>query len=221
MSHSAPPPPPPESGGPGYQPPQGEAPTTGFSPPEYPSSTDGSASGDYSAPAGDTPGGASSAAHVRSSSSPRSASRGPNPLADLHRFDLAQIALGAVLLIASLLPFYSYSYNGAGLSVSQSYTAWHGFFGWFGVLLGVAAAAVLAASLLGKVAIPSLRLVVLALFAASALCLVLALFVIPGGGYSGANFSSGHSFGYWLALLCSLAGTALAFLRKEEAAPVA
>lgn len=213
MSHSAPPPP--ESDDTGYQPPMGETPTT-----ESPASSAGSPAGGYPESAGSTPAGASSPAGAPTTSSSRSPSSGPNPLANLHRFDLAQIALGALLLIASLLPFYSYSFNGAGLSVSQSYSAWHGFFGWFGVLLGVAAAAVLAAALLGKMAIPSLRLVVLGLFAASALCLLLALFVIPGGGYSGANFSSGHSFGYWLALLCSLAGTALAFLRKDSAAVV-
>lgn len=138
-----------------------------------------------------------------------------------HNFDLAQIGLGALLFIASLLPFYSYSAHVASFSTSASLTAWHGFFGWFGVLLGIAAAGVLAAALFGHVAIPSLRLLVLGLFAASAVCLLLALFVIPGGGYDGPGFSSGHSFGYWLALLCSLAGTALAFLRKDETANAA
>ncbi|MBA2560959.1 MAG: hypothetical protein H0V07_13945 [Propionibacteriales bacterium] len=205
MSHSAPPPP--ESGGTGYQPPLEETQATPYSSPNP-----GFPSGDAPSPAGGTPAGASSTARASSSSTSTAA----NPLADLHRFDLAQIGLGALLFVASLLPFYSYSFNGGALSVSQSYSAWHGFFGWFGVVLGVAAAGVLAVALLGNVAIPSLRLVVLGLFAASALCLLLALFVIPGGGYSGVNFSSGHSFGYWLALLCSLAGTALAFLRKDE-----
>jgi hypothetical protein len=130
-------------------------------------------------------------------------------------YDLAQIGLGVLLFIASMLPFYSYSFKGGGIDIGTTITAWHGFFGWFGVLLGVAAAGVLAAALFGHVTIPSLRLMVLGLFAASAVCLLLALFVIPGGGVDALGVSSGHSFGYWLALLCSLAGTALAFMRKD------
>jgi len=123
------------------------------------------------------------------------------------------------MLIASLMPFYSYSVKGGGVDYGgASLNAWHGFFGWFGVLLGLVAAAVLAAALFGRVAIPSMRLAVLGLFAASAFCLILALFVVPGGDYEslGIELNSGHSFGYWLALLCSLAATALAFMRKSE-----
>jgi hypothetical protein len=129
-----------------------------------------------------------------------------------HPLDLAQIAVGVSLFIASLLPFYSYSIA----AFSGSVTAWHGFFGWFGVLLGMAAAGVLAAVLFGELAIPSVRTVVLALFAGSVLFLLLALFVVPGGDYSALGLNSGHSFGYWLALLLSLAGTLLAYLRKDS-----
>ncbi len=199
MSHAAPPPPPSE--------PFGTDPPT--------------SSGD---PASSYPPPASSGASPTSASGPAPTSRSsggmPAAMATQHNFDLAQIGLGVVLFIASLLPFYSYSVHIASLSTSASFTAWHGFFGWFGVLLGMAAAGVLAAALFAHVAIPSLRLMVLGLFAGSAVCLLLALFVIPGG-YDGPGFSTGHSFGYWLALLCSLAGTALAFLRKDETATVA
>lgn len=155
---------------------------------------------------------------------------GTSPLAGLHQFDLAQIGLGAVVLIASLLPFYGYSFNGGdalngltgqdtGLSgipdTSVSLTAWHGFFGWFGVLLAVGAAGALAASLFAKVAIPSLRLLVVALFGGALLMLLLALFVIPNGGVSVAGYSDGHSLGYWLALLSVIAATGLAYLRMQ------
>jgi hypothetical protein len=131
-----------------------------------------------------------------------------------HPLDLAQMGIGVLLFIASLLPFYSYSIA----AFSGSVTAWHGFFGWFGVLLGMAAAGVLAAVVFGELPIPSVRTVVLALFAGSAFFLLLALFVVPGGDYSALGLNSGHSFGYWLALLLSLAGTLLAYLRKGESA---
>jgi hypothetical protein len=130
----------------------------------------------------------------------------------VHPFDLAQVILGALLFIASFLPFYTYSVGGFGGSVS----AWNGFFAWFGVLLGLAAAVALAAAMFAHVAVPFLRRVVLGLFAASAACVLLALFVLPFSGYDNGGLSSGHSVGYWLALICSLAGSALAFLRRDE-----
>ncbi len=131
------------------------------------------------------------------------------------RFDLAQVGLALLIFIASLLPFYTYSVSVGGFEASESFNAWHGFFGWFGVLLALAAAGLLVASMLGVVAVPSMRLVVLGLFAAAAVCLLLALFVTPGGGVSGPGYDDGHGFGYWLALLCSLGAAALAFLRKD------
>lgn len=201
MSHAAPPPPPDKPDDLSSQdPPVTAGPPAGYPPPSSPPPS--------SPPVPPASGGTTPAAS-------RSPGGLPAPMAEAHNFDLAQIGLGVLLFIASLLPFYSYSVTAGGFSAGGSLTAWHGFFGWFGVLLGVAAAAVLAVALFAHTTIPSMRLVVLGLFAASALCLLLALFVIPGGGYDGAGFSSGHSFGYWLALLSSLAGTALAYLRKD------
>lgn len=203
MSSSAPPPPPSDPTDPGYQPPPTPPAGSGYPPP---ASTPPTAAPGSTTPTS-SPGGTSPA--------------GANPLAGAHKFDLAQIGLGLLMLIASLMPFYSYSVTGGAgafkIDVSESVNAWHGFFGWFGVLLAVVAAGVLAASLFAKVAIPSMRLIVLGLFAASAVCLIIALFVVPGGDVEGLGigFSSGHSFGYWLALLCSLAATALAFMRKD------
>lgn len=199
MSSSAPPPPPSDPTGPGYQPPT--------SPPadvNYPPST----GNDHSPQGGST----------APQSLPTSGSPTTSPIAGVHRFDLAQVGLGLLMLIASLMPFYSYSVQAQGVDYGgASLNAWHGFFGWFGILLGIAAAGLLAAALFGKLGIPSMRLVVLGLFAAAALCLLLALFVVPGGDLEalGVGLSSGHSFGYWLALVCSLAATALAFLRKD------
>ncbi len=132
-----------------------------------------------------------------------------------HKFDLGQIGLGLLIFIASLMPFYTYSFKAGGFSTSASVNAWHGFFGWFGVLLALGAAGVLVAALMVRVAIPSMRMVVLGLFAAAAICLILALFVMPGGNISAPGYDDGHGFGYWLALLCSLGAAALAFMRKD------
>lgn len=144
-------------------------------------------------------------------------------LASVHRLDLGIIALGVLTFIFSLLPYYSWSVSSSMLSTSASVSAWHGFFGWFGAVCALAAAAVLLVHVLGVTALPvPVRTTVLALFAAAAVCTVLALFVIPGGGgdIKGAGFraDSGHAIGYWLALLATLAGTALAFMRKDETA---
>jgi hypothetical protein len=132
-----------------------------------------------------------------------------------HKFDLAQVGLGVVIFIASLMPFYTYSFSGGGISASASVSAWHGFFGWFAVLLALVATGILVASLVGGVVIPSMRMLVLGLFGAAAVCLILALFVMPGGNISGPGYDDGHGFGYWLALLCALGASALAYMRLE------
>jgi hypothetical protein len=117
-------------------------------------------------------------------------------------------------------------FGGLGGGVSESASAWHGFFGWFGALCAVVAAAVLAAHLYGVTMPFPVRLVVLALFAVALLCTLLALFVYPGEGCEEIEFMSkevcdsfdeGRGIGYWLALLSTAAGTALAAMRRSAA----
>ena len=146
------------------------------------------------------------------------------------RLDLATIGAGILVLLASFMPYYTMSYDlGAfGGETSGSASAWHGFFGWFAMLCAVAAAGILAAHLLG-VAMPfPVRLVVLALFGVALLCTVVAMFVYPGescedvlGAFGGEavckGFDEGRGFGYWLALLSTIAGTALAAMRRKAA----
>lgn len=138
--------------------------------------------------------------------------------------DLATVGAGLLVFLASLLPYYTVSVDGFGSTASSSANAWHGFFGWFGALLALAAAVVLVLHLLGRalpVPVP-LRMLVLSLFAAAAVSTLLALFVFPGGGCDDSLFGGsicdivdqGHGIGYWLALLASVAGTALAALRR-------
>jgi hypothetical protein len=138
-----------------------------------------------------------------------------------HRYDLGIIGAGVLAFIFSLLPYYTASFDGGpGFSVSEDASAWHGFFGWFAALCALAAAVLVALSLLRIPLQFPLRLVVLALFGVATICVVLALFVIPGGDCQGIQACEdavdfGHGIGYWLSLIVIVAGTALAFLRKD------
>lgn len=140
-------------------------------------------------------------------------------------FDLGIIGAGLLVFLGSLLPYYTVSVDFLGSSSSVSINAWHGFFGWFGALAALVGAGILVAKLLG-VALPMpvpVRTVVLGLFGLAVLCALLALFVTPGGGcddsgLGGAlcdNVDQGHGFGYWLAFLASIAGVALAAMRRS------
>ena len=146
----------------------------------------------------------------------RPAGGGAAALQSAHRLDLGIIAAGVIAFLASLMPYDNYSTNGLG-GFEVSFNAWHGFFGWFGALLALAAAVVLVLHIMGQALPVPVRTTVLGLMGAGLLCTILALFVFPGGNYSGAGIDSGHSFGYWLALLATIAGTALAGMRRGEA----
>ena len=157
------------------------------------------------------------------SSSSTSANDAVATLRAADRFDLGTIGAGALVFLGSLLPYYTVSVDGFGSTASSSANAWHGFFGWFGALCALAGAAVLVAKLL-HVALPvPVRTTVLALFGLATVCTLLALFVTPGGSCDdtgiGAEFcdmiDQGHGVGYWLALLASIAGLALAAMRRS------
>ncbi len=79
----------------------------------------------------------------------------------------------------------------------------------------------MAASLFGVKLPVAVYLAAVGAFALSLLCLILALFVIPGGSCSGSGLggihcNTGHGFGYWLAVLAVLAGLGLSFMRMRE-----
>lgn len=167
-----------------------------------------------------TPAGTPSA---RPSSGSPSAGEALETLKSADRLDLGIVGAGVLAFLGSLLPYYTVSVDILGTSSSDSATAWHGFFGWFGALLALAGAAVLVARLLG-VSLPlPVRTTVLGLFAGAVLCTVIALFVTPGGSCEdvvlGGDFcdaiDQGHGVGYWLALLASVAGLALAAVRRS------
>ena len=129
------------------------------------------------------------------------------------RFDLGTIGAGALVLLGSLLPYYTVSVDVLGSESSTSANAWHGFFGWFGALLALAAAVVLVLHIMGQALPVPVRTTVLGLMGAGLLCTILALFINPYNGL----LDTGHGFGYWLALLATIAGTALAGMRRGEA----
>jgi hypothetical protein len=130
-----------------------------------------------------------------------------------NRLDLGIIAAGLLAFILSLFSYYTVSVKGFGGLGQGSLSVWHGFFGWFGVLLALGGAVLVALPLLGvRLGIPT-RLAALAAFAAATLCTLIALFVDPASG--GSVLDIGRGFGYWATLLCVVAGTVLCVMRKD------
>jgi hypothetical protein len=143
-----------------------------------------------------------------------------------HKFDLGIIAAGVLTFFFSFLPYYSVELTGfreMGITfegASDSATAWHGFFGWFAALVALAVAVVLALHIAGVRSSLPIRMVALAGFGVAAVCVLFALFIIPGGGCEGVqvcedNIDFGHGIGYWLTVLTVVGGLVLSFLRKD------
>jgi hypothetical protein len=154
------------------------------------------------------------------------------------KLDWGIMGAGVLALIFSLFEYYTASAKGqlkqacdqgvlSGDSCSGSESAWHGFFGWFGVLLLLAAAAITALVVFApqvKVPFPA-RLVALGAAVLGLLFTFIALFVtpepsVPGGLPPGTSLDDfidfGRGFSYWIILILALAATALAFLRFQQ-----
>jgi hypothetical protein len=140
---------------------------------------------------------------------------------------------GAILaLIFSTFSYYSASAKGelkafcqqAHQDCSDTASAWHGFWGWFGVVLLLVAAGATLASALGRQTKGSARLTALIAAAVGLLCTIIALFVIPHGDVSGLPAGEsldkfvdfGHGFSYWIVLILSIAVTVLALMRFQQ-----
>jgi len=130
---------------------------------------------------------------------------------------------GFLAFIMSFLPFYSYKISVLGINESGSLTAWHGFFGWFGALLLLGAAALVALNIFMGLKNPILPLVTLLAAGVGLLCVVLAVIVysanaksqlgtIPDLGNLDATVHFGGGIGFWLCLVCALAATAGALM---------
>lgn len=143
-----------------------------------------------------------------------------------HKFDLGIIAAGVLTFIFSFLPYYSVELKGfreMGLTfegASDSATAWHGFFGWFAALVALAVAVVLALHIAGVRSSLPTRMVALVGFGVAAVCVLFALFIIPGGDCQGVqlcedNIDFGHGIGYWLTVVTVVGGLVLSILRRD------
>ena len=132
--------------------------------------------------------------------------------------DWGILAAGVLAFIFSTFGYYTVSVSFGGYSVSDSASAWHGFFGWFAALVALLGGALVAAELFAPQAtlpVPA-RLTGLGCFAVATLCVILALFVFPGGHVSGAGVDEGHGIGYWLSLVVILAGLVMSLMRLQQ-----
>jgi hypothetical protein len=131
--------------------------------------------------------------------------------------DWGILGVGFLVIIFSFFDYYTVSVRFAGFSESDSASAWHGFFGWFAALVALIATALVALEIFAptvKVPFP-IRLVSLGGYALATLCVILALFIYPGSGYSGPG-GVGHGFSYWISLVLIIGGTVLSVLRLKE-----
>ncbi|HEY3713092.1 MAG TPA: hypothetical protein VGL39_01095 [Jatrophihabitantaceae bacterium] len=133
---------------------------------------------------------------------------GFNPAA-VDRFDWGILAAGFLAFIFSFVSYYTASFHGA----SGSINAWHGFFGWFAMLVALLASGLLAVHIFAPtVQLPvPVRLTVLGGYAVATLCVVLAGLIDAESVPS--PYSSGRGAGYYLSLIVILAGAVLSFLR--------
>lgn len=135
--------------------------------------------------------------------------------------DWGILAAGFLAFIFSFFDYYSAS--GSGVTVNES--AWHGFFGWFAMLLALAGSVLVALELFMpqfKLPWPN-RLVSLALYALASLFVILAIFIIPSRfcyqGFCGnvpGSVDKGHGFAFWISLIVILAGAVLTGLRYQQ-----
>ncbi|MDT4911314.1 MAG: hypothetical protein QOC66_442 [Pseudonocardiales bacterium] len=135
---------------------------------------------------------------------------------NVNPLDWGVLGIGLLTFIFSFVDWYTFSEG--GFSVSEN--AWHGFFGWFAMLLALIGSAVVAMDIFMpqvKLPFPN-RLIGLAAYALATLCVILALFIVPG--YLGidvpGSVNKGHGFGYWISLILIIAGLVLSLMRLQQ-----
>ena len=126
--------------------------------------------------------------------------------------DWALLGIGLLVFIFSFFDWYTFDCGRFCGSVSEG--AWHGFFGWFAVLCVIAATVLIGLELFMpafKLPIAN-RLAALGLYAVALLCVILAIFIIPGYlGIDVPGSSKGHGFGFWVSLILVLGGLVVSF----------
>lgn len=133
--------------------------------------------------------------------------------------DLAVVGAGALAFILSFFSsFYTVHVSMFGASASAGTSAWHGFFGWAGILLLVAAAAVTAAKIV-RIAIPNEEIIVASTAVAGLVFVFLAMFVDVGntGLLAGTGISEGRGWSYWVTFILAVVSGGIAGLRFAKA----
>ncbi|MGH8961539.1 MAG: hypothetical protein ACRDWT_10065 [Jatrophihabitantaceae bacterium] len=136
----------------------------------------------------------------------------------VNQLDWGILGAGVLAFIFSFVSYYTVTVSGGGFSATGSENAWHGFFGWFAMFCALAGSALVAMVLFApqvKLPVPA-RLAGLGLYTVATLCVILALFVFPGGSYSGPGIDEGHGFGYWISLIVIIAGLVLSLMRFQQ-----
>lgn len=133
--------------------------------------------------------------------------------------DLVVVGAGVLAFILSFFSWYSASYKSEFGNYGTTVGAWHGFFGWFGVVLLLAAGVITALKVL-KIHVPNGEVAVLATSVLGALCVLLALFIIPGK-VSIPGLDYGHGFSYWITLVLALASAGISGLKFAKARGIA
>lgn len=134
--------------------------------------------------------------------------------ANVNPLDWTILGLGVLTFIFSFFDYYTASAD----PFTASESAWHGFFGWFAMLLALAGSAVVAMELFTpqtKMPWPN-RLVGLALYALAVVCMIVAGFVTPGVSGNVPGVSFGRGVGFYGSLIFILAGTVLSFIRAQQ-----
>jgi hypothetical protein len=138
-------------------------------------------------------------------------------LAAVDKMDWAIFGVAFLTFVFSFFPYYTVSVSSSGFSASSSEGAWHGFFGWFAVLVALIAAGLVAAEIFApqiKLPVP-VRLASLIAWAVATLSVILALVVFPEDVPSGLGIDTGRGFGYWADLVLIIAGVVLSVLRLK------
>jgi hypothetical protein len=144
----------------------------------------------------------------------------------VNQLDWGILGAGLLAFIFSFMSYYNYSSKGncGQFCVSFNNSAWHGFFGWFGVLLILIAAGLVAMALFApqiKLPVPN-RLAALGLWALGTLCIILTLFIYPGSasynGFSGSTSGAdkSHGFAFWIVLILAIAGLVVSLMRFQQ-----
>jgi hypothetical protein len=140
---------------------------------------------------------------------------------NVNPLDWGILAAGFLAFIFSFVSYYTYDGKG-DLPGSESWSAWHGFFGWFATLFAIIGSALVAVSLFApqvKMPVPA-RLAGLGAYAIATLSAILAIFMVPdykGGGVGYSDFvDEGHGVGYWISLIVIIAGLVLSLMRFQQ-----